>query len=353
MTSRPKIRLPFVPNKLSGTSSLADVESDELKSVVDGYAEIHDGGLAHRKEEYGSLVSRYYDIATDFYEFAWGSSFHFAPRRRGESFKDSITRFQHLLADKLSLKPEMVVLDAGCGVGGPMGTLARYSGASFVGITINAYQIERAKANTQDVESLCRFIHGDFMQIPESDNTFDGAFSIEALCHAPDKVAVLKEIFRVLRPGALFTRSDWCMTEKFDPGSERHQQIKLRIERGGGIADLAMTSEFPEALSAAGFEVLEVRDLAFDSDPETPWYLALQSTGDFSLASISRTTVGRALTNLTLRVGEKVRMFPKGSTAVSTMLNTIADALIASGETGIFTPMYHFLVRKPNTSESK
>ena len=55
----------------------------------------------------------------------------------------------------------------------------------------------------------------------------------------------------------------------------------------------------------------------------------------------------RAMTNLTLRIGERLRLFPKGSRAVGTLLNTAADALVEGGRTGIFTPMFFFLARKP------
>jgi sterol 24-C-methyltransferase len=33
-----------------------------------------------RKSNYTTVANSYYDIATDFYEYGWGSSFHFAPR---------------------------------------------------------------------------------------------------------------------------------------------------------------------------------------------------------------------------------------------------------------------------------
>ena len=36
---------------------------------------------------------------------------------------------------------------------------------------------------------------------------------------------------------------------------------------------------------------------------------------------------------------------------VSTLLNRAADALAEGGKSGIFTPMYFFLVRKPDTRE--
>lgn len=87
-------------------------------------------------------------------------------------------------------------------------------------------------------------------------------------------------------------------------------------------------------------------DLAPDSDPETPWYRALQGR-DLSLASVPRTPAGRALTNVTLRVAESLRVVPEGTTQVSTLLNVAADALVDGGKSGVFTPMYFFLVRKP------
>ena len=329
--------------------TLADLAPDEVKSTVDGYTEIYDAGLERRKEEYRSFVNRYYDLVTDFYEFGWGQSFHFAPRRRGESFKASLVRHQHFLAERLSLKPGMQVLDVGCGVGGPMGNLARHSGASFVGINNNAYQIERAKIHTRDVQSLCRFIHGDYMQIPDEDGRYDAAIAIESMPHAPDKTAAFREVLRVMRPGACFAGYDWCLTKKFDPGNAEHLRIKNDIMVGDALPDIATTSEVSAALQTAGFELVEARDRAPEADPEMPWYRALQGR-DLSLSSIPRSPLGRALTNLTLRVGERLRLFSEGARAVSTILNAGADALVDGGRSGVFTPMFYFLARKPGRS---
>ncbi len=338
------------PSKRSSSRFLADLAPDEVKSTVDEYTAIYDAGPEGRREHYRSFVNRYYDLVTDFYEFGWGHSFHFAPRRRGERFKDSLRRHQHYLADRLSLKPGMDVLDVGCGVAGPMGNMARHSGASFVGINNNAYQIERAEFHTRDVQPLCRFIHGDYMQIPEGDGSFDAAFAIEATVHAPDKTALFREIFRVLRPGACFASYEWCLTEDFDPGNAEHQRIKNGIMVGDALPDIAGTAEVLTALQTAGFELLDAHDRAPESDPQTSWYRALQGR-DLSLSSIPRTPFGRALTNFTLRVGERLRAFPEGSRAVSTLLNRAADALVEGGKSGIFTPMFFVLARKPERPE--
>ncbi len=211
----------MAPTRAKGSNprSLADLAPDEVKSTIDGYTAIYDAGPEHRREHYRSFVNRYYDLVTDFYEFGWGQSFHFAPRRRGESFKASLLRHQHFLSDRLALKPGMQVLDVGCGVGGPMGDMARHSGASFVGINNNAYQIERAKLHTRDVQSQCSFIHGDYMQIPERDDRFDAAFAIESMPHAPDKAGAFREIFRVLRPGACFAGYEGASPENSTRGT--------------------------------------------------------------------------------------------------------------------------------------
>ena len=337
----------FFATRLRNRSrSPATLAPQEVESVVDEYMAIYGAGEETRREQYRSFVNHYYDLVTDFYEFGWGNSFHFAPRRRGESFKASILRHQHFLSDRLGLKPGMQVLDAGCGVGGPMGNLARHSGASFVGINNNAYQIERAKHHTRDVEELCRFIHGSYMQIPEDDGTYDAAFAIESMPHAPDKTGAFREILRVLRPGALFGGYEWCITDGFDPEDAEHRRIKHDIMVGDALPEIASTSEICDALRAAGFEFLEAEDRAAASDPETPWYRALEGR-DLSLTSIPRTPIGRSLTNLALRAGERLRVFPKGSRAVSTLLDAAAYALVEGGKSGIFPPMFFFLARKP------
>ena len=225
------------PAKRSSSRSLGDLAPDEVKAVVDQFTGLHGASLEQRKERYRSLANDYYTLVTDFYEFGWGRHLHFASRRRGESFQASLLRHERYLADQLSLKPGMQVLDVGCGIGGPMGTLARQYGASFVGINNNAYQIERAKVHTRDVQSLCRFIHGDYMQIPEGDDHYDAAIAIESTCYAPDKTRAFQEIFRVLRPGACFAGYECCLTEEFDPRNAEHLRIKKDIVTTSGLPD--------------------------------------------------------------------------------------------------------------------
>ena len=60
------------------------------------------------------MINHYYDLATDFYEYGWGTSFHFATQGADEGFEASIARHEHYLALKMKLDRGMRVLDIGC-----------------------------------------------------------------------------------------------------------------------------------------------------------------------------------------------------------------------------------------------
>jgi sterol 24-C-methyltransferase len=100
-----------------------------------------------------------------------------------------------------------------------------------------------------------------------------------------------------------------------------------------------------QALETAGFEVIHSFDAAGQSDPETRWYLPLVGESS-SLLGIRRGRLGRRIARRTIGGLEALGIAPKGSNEVSLMLGRAAEALIAGGETGIFTPSYFFLARK-------
>lgn len=336
--------------QMSKSESKPGLNRNEYGSTVRHYRDLHDDSQTtadERRANYTTLVNQYYDLATDFYEYAWGTSFHFAPRVLGESFKDSILRHEHFLSRKLGLEPGMEVLDVGCGVGGPLRNIARYSGAKITGLNNNAYQLEKAEGHTrrERMGHLCSYLKADFMSIPIDDEQYDAVYTIEASCHAPDRVGLFSELRRVMKPGALFGGFEWCLTDKYDGDNAEHRRIKKEIEEGDGLPDIAHTSEIDAALREAGFELVEVCDLATAGSAERPWYYSLTG-GDLTLASIPRTPIGRTITNAATSVLEKIKLLPEGTSEVSRVLGKAGDALVEGGEREIFTPMYYFLARK-------
>ena len=46
-------------------------------------------------------------------------------------------------------------------------------------------------------------------------------------------------------------------------------------------------------------------------------------------------------------MAEVLRLLPNGSAEVVRLLDRTAEAYVAGGKTGVFTPLYCFLARKP------
>jgi len=337
------------------------VQKEKVQETVDNYSEMWDESesrqqkgeaIDKRKANYTTLVNQYYDLATDFYEYGWGTSFHFAPRHKNEALEASIARHEHYLALRLKLQPGVKVVDVGCGVGGPMMEIARFSGAKITGLNNNGYQISRGRKYISEngLETICDFLKADFMKIPQPDCTYDAAYAIEATCHAPDKFGIYSEISRVLKPGALFAAYEWCMTDMYDPENPAHNKIKRDIEVGDGLPNLDTTKTVLEALKRANFEIIEYKDLAIpDTRNPIPWYQTL--AGGFSWSGFRTTSMGKFATHVLVSALEKVGIAPKGSTKTHGVLLAAADGLVKGGQTGIFTPMFYFLVRKKDTKE--
>ena len=198
-------------------------------------------GAAERKANYRDFENTYYDLVTDLFEYGWGQSFHFAPRAPNESFAASIARHEHYIAHRLRLAPGMTVVDLGCGVGGPLIEIARFSGARITGINNNALQLHRAAKRSKEagLSHLADWIQCDFMQVDSPANSFDAAYSIEASCCAPDKTGIYREVFRLLKPGGCFAAYEYCLTDRFDPNDLVHRLLKAEIELTGSLPDIA------------------------------------------------------------------------------------------------------------------
>ncbi|MCY3705303.1 MAG: methyltransferase domain-containing protein, partial [Gammaproteobacteria bacterium] len=178
--------------------------------------------------------------------------------------------------------------------------------------------------------------------------TFDRGYAIESTCHAPDKARAFAEIHRVLKPGALFWGQEMCMTNVYNPHDDRHRAIKRDLMHGIALRDIATFAETDRALETAGFEILEATDLAVDeTGPTTPWYQPMEARRGWLGSALVQAPMGRRMFFWASRLAELLRVFPRGSAEVVELMDRTADAYVAGGRTGIFTPLYCFLARKP------
>ncbi|RLN19409.1 24-methylenesterol C-methyltransferase 2 [Panicum miliaceum] len=287
-------------------------------------------------EKVPDFVDTFYNLVTDIYEWGWGQSFHFSPSLPGRSHREATRVHEERVVDLLGAKPGHRLLDVGCGVGGPMRAIAAHSGSNVVGITINDYQVNRARAHNRKagLDSRCEVVCGNFLSMPFPDASFDGAYSIEATCHAPRLQDVYGEVFRVLKPGGLYVSYEWVTTSLYRAEDPDHVDCIQGIERGDALPGLRRQDEIASIAKEVGFEVLKEQDLALP--PALPWWTRLK---------MGRIAYWR--NSLVVRVLTMLRIAPKGVSEVHEMLFETAQHLTKGGETGIFTPMHMVLLRKP------
>ena len=115
--------------------------------------------------------------------------------------------------------------------------------------------------------------------MPLKPTRFDAGYAIESTCHAPDKEHAFAEIFRVLKPGALFWGQEMCMTEKFDPDNSHHLAVKDELMLGIALKDIATFSEVNRALEAVGFQIIEAANRDIKDGPSVPWYQPMEGQG--------------------------------------------------------------------------
>lgn len=172
-------------------------------------------------------------------------------------------RLTDLVIEKLGPVDGKTVLDVGSGPGRPALRVAGTTGATVVGIALSRHQIEVAtgKAAAENLANRVRFEYADAVDLPFASDSFDAAWAIESLIHMADRPAALREIARVLRPGARLVVSDLAL--RAQPDDEQGQGVLAAFTFGAAIpAPIPLLAAYPGLLRDAGFRVVEQLDLS-------------------------------------------------------------------------------------------
>ena len=120
------------------------------------------------------------------------------------------TQANDILAGKAGLAAHHHVLDVCSGMGGPARYLALRTGCRVTGLDFTESRHRSAQRLTALVglEHLVSFRHGNALDMPFEDASFDAVIGQEAWCHVPDKPRLIAECVRVVKPGGLIAFTD-------------------------------------------------------------------------------------------------------------------------------------------------
>jgi arsenite methyltransferase len=156
----------------------------------------------------------------------------------------------------LALEPGQTVLDLGSGGGIDVLLSARRVGPAgkVYGLDMTDEMLALARENQLKAGATnVEFLKGTIESIPLPDNSVDVIISNCVINLSSDKDAVLREAFRVLKPGGRFAVSDVVVRGEVPPDVRRSMELWV-----GCIAGALEDREYETKLRAAGFEHVEV-----------------------------------------------------------------------------------------------
>jgi SAM-dependent methyltransferase len=154
------------------------------------------------------------------------------------------------------LKPGETVLDLGSGGGIDVLLSARRVGATgkAYGLDMTDEMLALAEENKRKSGlANVEFLKGEIEQIPLPDNSVDVIISNCVINLSGDKDRVIKEAFRVLKPGGRLAVSDVVVRGEVPP--EVRRNIELWV---GCVAGALGDGEYVAKLARAGFEGIDI-----------------------------------------------------------------------------------------------
>lgn len=161
-----------------------------------------------------------------------------------------------------AMKPGETVLDLGSGAGFDAFLAARQVGQSghVIGVDMTHEMLAKARANATTLGlPNVEFRLGEIEHLPVADNTVDVVISNCVINLSPDKPQVLREAFRVLKPGGRVAVSDVVMLKPLTP-----ELAKLKELFAGCVGGAAAAGDLEAWLAKAGFV-----DIHVDPKPES------------------------------------------------------------------------------------
>src|SRR5437899_690198 len=156
----------------------------------------------------------------------------------------------------VQLEPGQTVLDLGSGGGIDVLLSARRVGPTgkVYGLDMTDEMLALARENQRKAGATnVEFLKGTIEAIPLPDNTVDVIISNCVINLSTDKDAVLREAFRVLRPGGRFAVSDVIVRGEMPADVRRSLELWV-----GCVAGALEENEYASKLRAAGFDDVQV-----------------------------------------------------------------------------------------------
>ncbi|MBU1204634.1 MAG: methyltransferase domain-containing protein [Nanoarchaeota archaeon] len=245
------------------------------------------------EKEHFERLNKYYIKSKAGYDiFLWGSKhFGFYPKSKKVTEREAQVLMQDLVAKKLKLSADDLVLDAGCGQGVISTYLAKKYGCKIEGITPIHFEIDKANllAKKLKVSDKINYSLMDYSDMEFKNNYFDCIYTIETLSHSVNIRKTLKEFHRVLKKGGRIALFEYTIAED-NCFSKYEIKILNKVSHASTMDSLGdfRHDKFQGTLKEAGFKDVIVEHISENVGPSLgrlrkfailPYYLFVKPFG--------------------------------------------------------------------------
>lgn len=189
----------------------------------------------------------------------------------------SLRKMERKIGEALNLPAKSKVLDAGSGMGTVSRNLARWFQYDITGIDILDFNLAAARKEASKPENsnlAVNYLEMDYHKLDFEDSSFNGVYTTETFVHASDPQKVLKEFYRVLKPGGKLVQLEYSHDPyKTMTDAEKHSFEFVNKYAAMPAFDLFEHGVHEKLIENTGFKLISSTNHMKNIEPMLRWFM--------------------------------------------------------------------------------